>query len=292
MDADMKVRPSAIAGLWYPASATTLRETIKQFMEAADPSLPPDEDIVALIVPHAGYPYSGPVAAFAYRVIQGGRFERVVVLGPLHRPILAGRIGPVMVSGEDAYETPLGIVPVDHEFCDALAARVPLSIIRGDEEHSLEIQLPFLQDAIGSFSFVPLLLAESPEDAVDLARCRALGESLAATVTDMPRATLLIASSDLSHLPDYSKVRAHDQNLVDLVAEFDVDGMMRALSGGQVYACGGAGIVAVMAAARALGATKAHPLRYATSGDITGDQRPGVYTVGYLAAALTQVKKV
>jgi AmmeMemoRadiSam system protein B len=291
MSTDLDVRPSAIAGQWYPGSPTVLRETITRFMDAADPSLPEDEEVVGLIVPHAGYAYSGPVAAFAYRTIRGEALERVVLLGPLHRPVLSGRIGPVMTSGEIAYETPLGIIPIDRDFLNTLAERVHLTVIRADEEHSLEIQLPFLQEAIGSFRLAPLLLAESPEDAESLARCRALGEALAETVRVHPCRTLLVASSDLSHLFDYDQVRRQDRVLVDLVADFDVEGVMHALADGQAYACGGAAVVAVMAAARALEATRAYSLRYATSGDITGDRRPGVYTVGYLAAALTRKKR-
>ena len=292
MSVKLEVRPSAIAGQWYPAESVELRQMVTRLIDAAEVALPTDEEVVGLIAPHAGYLYSGPVAAYAYRTIRGQSFERVVMLGPLHRPIMIGHLAPAMVSGEDAYETPLGIVPVDQDFRQALAAHAPLGPIRADVEHSLEIQLPFLQATIGQFSFVPLLLAEPLEDANSLARTRALGKAIAATVTKLGGSTLLVASSDLSHLPDYQMVRRQDERLARLVTDYDLDGLAQALATGQVYACGGAAVVATMVAAQALGATRALPLRYATSGDITGDKRPGTYTVGYLAAAMTWPKAV
>lgn len=285
----VSVRRSAIAGAWYPGAAPALRQTIQRFFSLADvPAIA--GEIVALLSPHAGYAYSGPVAAYAYRAVQGETFARVVLAGPLHRGIPGARLGPVMTSAEAAYETPLGEVPVDRPFLNALAQRFPLTVVAGDQEHSLEIQLPFLQEALGCFAVAPLILAEAPDEEESLLRCQALGKAIAETVRASEGRTLLVASSDLTHLDDYRLVVAYDKVLEELVAAFDLEGLVEALAAGRCYACGGAAIVAVMAAARALGATRAQVLRYATSGDVTGDKRPGTYTVGYLAAAFIREK--
>ncbi len=289
MSEAVSVRRSAIAGTWYPGTPAALRQTVQRLFEQADvPDL--HGEIVALLAPHAGYAYSGPIAAQAYRAVHGQTFARVILMGPLHRPIWGARLSAVMTSSEAAYETPLGAVPLDRAFLDALARRVPITAVRGDQEHSLEIQLPFLQEALGQFHLAPLLLAEMPDDAASLAHCRVLGEAVAETAHAMEGRSLVVASSDLSHLDDYRLVVSRDKVLVDLVAAFDLDGLVQALSKGRCYACGGAAIVAAMAAARGAGATRAQVLRYAASGDITGDKRPGTYTVGYLAAAFVREK--
>jgi AmmeMemoRadiSam system protein B len=280
----ISVRRSAIAGAWYPGTAPALRQTIQRFFSSVEKPAVAGE-VVALLSPHAGYAYSGPVAAYAYRAVQGETFDRVVVAGPLHRGIPGARLEPVMTSAEAAYETPLGEVPLDRPFLNALARRFPIAVVAGDQEHSLEIQLPFLQEALGRFAVAPLILAEAPDEEESLARCLALGEAVAATARAAAGRTLLVASSDLAHLDDYRLVVAYDKVLEELIAAFDLEGLIEALVAGRCYACGGAAIVAVMAAARALGAARAQVLRYATSGDVTGDKRPGTYTVGYLAAA-------
>jgi AmmeMemoRadiSam system protein B len=245
-------------------------------------------EVVALIVPHAGYTYSGPIASHAYRAVRGEGFDRVVLMGPLHRPVAGVRLGLVLSSAEAAYETPLGIVPVDRDFLETLGHRVSLALVQGDREHSLEIQLPFLQEALGSFRLAPLLLIEAPDEMEGLQRSRSLGEAIAEAVRAAEGRTLIVASSDLSHLDDYRLVVSQDKTLVERIAAFDLDGLTQALVEGRCYACGGAAIVATMSAARALGATRAQVLRYAASGDITGDKRPGTYTVGYLAAAFVR----
>jgi hypothetical protein len=206
-----------------------------------------------------------------------------VLLGPLHRPIWGSRLGAFMVPSEDAYRTPLGDVPVDRSFIGALSERVSLTPVRMDEEHSLEIQLPFLQVSLGEFSLVPIMLGEHVGDPGAAGRLVALAAALAELVDEE---TLLVASTDLSHLDNYADVVRTDQKLVDLVAAFDVDALTRSLQTEQVHACGATGLVAAFRACQKLGATGARVLIYAASGDVTGDKRPGVYTVGYLAAAV------
>lgn len=282
-----RVRPSAIAGHWYPGNPATLRRDIERYLDAAPPRHSAGR-IFGLIAPHAGYAYSGPTAgrAFAqlrYAAARSAGFSRVVLLGPLHRPIWGARLAPFMAPRESAYRTPLGDAPIDRDFLKALGERVPLAPVEGDEEHSLEIELPFLQVALGAFTLAPIMLGEHIGDPGAAERAGQLAAALAGLIDER---TLLVASTDLSHMEDYDAVIRTDKRLVDLVAAFDVDGAAAALVSGAAQACGAVGVVIALAACRALGARGAEALQYTSSGDVTGDRRPGVYTVGYMAAVI------
>ncbi len=306
------VRPSAIAGRWYPGDAGALRREVAGFLAQVAPVELPGP-LLGLVVPHAGYAYSGPTAARAFAQVRGSGFKRVVLLGPLHRPIWGSRLGSFMAPDATAYRTPLGDVPIDREFLQALDARVGLTTVHGDEEHALEIELPFLQVALGDFSLVPIMMGDHIADPHAAERAGRLAAAVAdagyqkldagsqspvpsiQSPVPSPQSpvsgiqypdTLLVASTDLSHLEDYGAVRRTDERLVDLVNAFDVDGLREALVRGTVQACGAMGLVTVLEACRLLGARGASVLEYTTSGDVTGQRAPGVYTVGYLAAAI------
>ena len=137
------IRRSVIAGSWYPGSEDALVQAVDGYLSAVDQA-PVDGELLGLISPHAGYAYSGQTAAYAYAQLEGRAFDTVVLMGPSHR----AWVGDYAVNAEDAYQTPLGLVPVHHEFIEALAEDIPLRQIRRDVEHSLEIQLPFLQRAM------------------------------------------------------------------------------------------------------------------------------------------------
>lgn len=279
------VRPSAIAGSWYPGTAAELRRTVAGLIEqAAVPTLPAAP--LALITPHAGYNYSGPTAARAYATVLGASFRRAILMGPLHRP-LPGDIAPFMIAGEDAYSTPLGEVAVDHEFLHRIAKQVPALTMHGDQEHSLEIQLPFLQVALApDFEIAPILFGEYVGDPAALRHVEQLAETLASAIHEVEGASLLVASTDLSHLHNHRDVVTQDELLVQAVRAYDVDGLRNLLFNRQAQACGALPLLAAVQTARLLGATAIAVLGYATSGDVTGDRRPGTYTVGYLAAAI------
>jgi AmmeMemoRadiSam system protein B len=279
---DVVVRPPAVAGAWYPGSEPALRRAVEDYMAQVEPLTLPGR-VIALVSPHAGYTYSGPTAARAFAQVRGGDYRRVVLLGPLHRPIWGSRLGPFMVPTETAYRTPLGTLPLDHEFIARLARSVTLTPVQGDKEHALEIELPFLQVALGSFSLVPIMLGEHIAEPGALTRVHTLANALAALSDER---TLFVASTDLSHQSDYQAVVRTDRRLADLVSAFDVEGLTAALRAEQVQACGATGLVAVLEAARKAGARGAQVLAYAASGDVTGDKNPGSYTVGYLAAAV------
>jgi AmmeMemoRadiSam system protein B len=283
-EASRVVRPSPIAGTWYPGGQKQLQATVDGLIAKADkPALP--GAVVALISPHAGYPYSGAIAAHAYAQVQGAPLRTVALLGPDHR----GAAGAFGVADYRFFETPLGKVEVDSGLLQRLGAMIALDKIEVDEEHSLEIQLPFLQRVLGQFTLLPITMGyplmpragEAGRKACQLLS-RALVEVLAGRDD-----VLLVASTDLSHLYDYHQVVRYDRLFTTLVAQFDADKLSEALSAGQCHACGGAAVVTVMMVAKARGARSATVLAYANSGDVTGRKTTGDYTVGYAAAAIT-----
>jgi AmmeMemoRadiSam system protein B len=192
------------------------------------------------------------------------------------------------VSTEGAYETPLGLVPLDQDLIADLAQRVPLQRLRRDAEHSLEIQLPFLQRQLGGFRLVPIMMsADDPAVAQRLAS--ALAEIIAGHEGSRG-SILLVASSDLHHIENYEEVVRRDQAVTDAVAAYDLETLTRVLMDRHCTVCGRMPILTALHAARTLGADTARVLHHTTSGDVTGDRRPGQYTVGYMAAAVYKAR--
>jgi AmmeMemoRadiSam system protein B len=206
--------------------------------------------------------------------VEGQHYEVVAIVAPNHRIV---NYAPFLTTAHAAYGTPLGEVPVAEELLAALDERLGLSRVRRDEEHSLEIQLPFLQVALaGEFQLLPVMLNDLSSDV-----CHNLGEALADLLRE--RNALLVASTDLSHFYDGETAAGLDSVVTERIAALDPEGLLDVLEKGQGKACGGGPTVAVMLAARALGADRARLLKYATSGDVTGDY---FRVVGYAAAAL------
>jgi hypothetical protein len=233
--------------------------------------------LVALISPHAGLRYSGPVAAHAYARLRGQRDLTVVLVGPSHRVHFEG----VSVYARGAFATPLGEIPIDEPVAEALLAADEVLLDEPSphrDEHSLEMQLPFLQHLVPGLRIVPLLMGSQERGEVD-ALAGALGRALRG------RDVLLVASSDLSHYHPAAVANALDAKVVDDVARFDPEGLMSRLESHRGHACGGGPMVAVMRAARERGAANAAILRYADSGDAGDGDKSRV--VGYLAAALS-----
>ena len=165
------VRPSPIAGQWYPGAPDLLRDRVRSFLDSADVE-PLDGCMVALVSPHAGHTYSGGVAAHAYRLVQGLRYDVVAIVAPNHR---IPNYAPYLTTGHSAYWTPLGEVPLADELIALLDTRLGLSPVQRDEEHSIEIHLPFLQVALSEgFQLLPVMLNDQSREA-----CYALGEALA-----------------------------------------------------------------------------------------------------------------
>jgi MEMO1 family protein len=226
-----------------------------------------------MIVPHAGYAYSGPTAARAYSRLTRGSYDTVVIVAPSHREFFEG----VSVYDGDAYATPLGIVRVDPGLRDEILAAAPFVHASHEghgAEHAVEVHLPFLQSVLGGFSFLPLVVGhQTPET------CFALGEALGHVLRT--RKALIIASTDLSHFHSDTEAREIDARTIIDVETFDFRMLMSHLAEGSAEACGGGPAVAVMTALKSLGATRVEVVEYATSGDVTGDLRR---VVGYLSA--------
>ena len=267
-----EVRRPAVAGSFYPADPKTLSRQVRDFLSRA----PREElagEIIALVSPHAGYMYSGQVAAHGFKLVEGMKFDAVVVVAPSHRALFQG----ASVYDRGGYETPLGILPVDKELCRKLMEENDLIrfIPQGhSQEHSIEVQLPFLQEVIGKFNLVPVVMGDQ-----SYRTCEVVGQAIARTIKG--KKVLLVASTDLSHFHPYEKAVSLDQLILEDLRSFDAQKLSQDLEAGKGEACGGGPVIAVMVAAKQLGANRARVLKYLNSGDVTGD-RSGV--VGYAAA--------
>jgi len=268
------IRRAAVAGTWYPGKAETLIGAVDAYCAAVVPASL-EGVLTGVIAPHAGLIYSGPVAACAYRQLEGRSYDVIVLVGPSHHVGFEG----VSIVPRGAFQTPLGDVAISEEDGAALLAATP--VIREvpsahQREHSLEMQLPFLQRLLPGTPIVPLVMGHQTPHTI-----AALADALAEALE--PRRALLVASTDLSHYHDALRAAQLDHVIVDGVARFDPEAIERALAKFPDHACGGGPLVAVMRAARALGAADARVLRYADSGDVSGNKRE---VVGYMAAVL------
>lgn len=274
------VRRSILAGSWYPGRPETLRGDIETYFRNVPEREIPGR-VIGLVAPHAGYVYSGQVAAHAYKLIRDASYEKVIVISPSHRMHFDG----VAVWRGAGYETPLGVVPVDQELAESLlAADGPVAEIPAahEREHALEIQLPFLQAALGEFTFVPLVMGNQDEPT-----CRRLAEVIAAALAG--REALVVGSSDLSHFHSHDEAVRLDSVVLDHLKSFSPDGLLRDLARHRCEACGGGPAAVTMMAARALGADRAELLKYADSGDVTGDRRE---VVGYASAVFYAASRI
>lgn len=274
------VRPSAVAGSWYPATEARLSAAVDAHLASA--AL---DEVArcprAIIAPHAGLMYSGPVAAYAYTLVRQCRYTAAVLVGPSHFVGFQG----VSIWPRGEWGTPLGAVKVADSLADALAAESRAIIehpAAHGREHSLEMQLPFVARLLPGVPIVPLVMGHQQRETA-----MALGDALARAITSHrtrnPGDILLVASSDLSHYEDAATASRLDAVVVRHVEALDADGLMDALEREPRHACGGGPMVSVLRAAALLGGTRARVLRYADSGDVSGDKSS---VVGYLAAAI------
>ena len=267
-----KIRRSVIAGSWYPGNPSVLRGDIGLYFKKVPDREVPGE-VIGLVVPHAGYMYSGQVAAYAYKLVYGKKYDVVILIGPSHRVAFRG----VSVYPQGGYETPLGVVPVDHEIAAEIIKATDVVVDyppAHEQEHSLEIQLPFLQVALGEFNFVPLVMGEQSREV-----CHKLASAIHQVSRD--RRVLLVASTDLSHFYEYEQARRIDAAVVDSIRKNDAEELLKKLDQKKAEACGGGPMVTMMLAVKLLGAGESELLRYANSGDITGDKSS---VVGYASA--------
>ena len=266
------LRRAAVAGSWYPSDARALAAEVDRYLDAAGSSTP--GELLAIVAPHAGLLYSGPIAAHAYRQLAGREVEVAVLVGPSHYVGFDG----VAIYEHGAFETPFGPVPIAENCASVIAlasSRVrehPTAHVR---EHSLEMQLPFLKRVLPDAAIVPLVMGRQSRDTV-----YALADAL---ITGLKgRKAVLIASTDLSHYQHAATAAKWDGKVIGYVERFDPGGLMSTLEAFPDHACGGGPTVSVMLAAKALGARDARVLKYGDSGDVSGDKDA---VVGYMAAA-------
>jgi AmmeMemoRadiSam system protein B len=278
MQNTLDLRPSPIAGTWYEGKPDTLKRNIDEYLDNAElPKL--SGDVIAVVAPHAGHRYSGAVAGYAFAALRNRAPDLVAVISPMHHPYSQRLI----TSSHDAYSTPLGTITIDISAIEELDAVLHadlgfgLSAVPRDPEHSLEIELPFLQRALTSdFKLLPIMVrAQDPRVS------EGLGKALASVLRDKNYA--LVASTDLSHFYDQETANKLDREMLRQIESFSPEGVFEAERTGKGFACGHAAVAAVLRASKELGADMVKVLHYATSGDVTGDYS-GV--VGYGAVAI------
>jgi AmmeMemoRadiSam system protein B len=284
MNRSDSIRKPAVAGSFYPGDPHVLRNQITNMMAKAQKP-PPDEigtgRVLGLMVPHAGHVYSGQIAAYGYKLIEGSNIRTAVVISPSHMELF--QFASVF-SGE-AYATPLGSIPVDHTLADKVASQNQL-VRRSDRghlqdhlpqrEHALEVQLPFLQGVLGNIHIVPIVMGDQSWEI-----CEALGKSLAPVMALSD--VLVIASSDLSHFHSYEEAERLDGNFRATLEKMNPEELYNAVHRRDCEACGAGPVIAMLIAGLEAGARACRILRAANSGDVTGDRSS---VVGYTAAAL------
>lgn len=270
------VRHPAVSGLFYPDLRAVLTRNVDELVLRAA-SKPARGKLRGVIAPHAGYVYSGYTAAIAYKLLKEQSYDSVIIIGPSHREYFDG----VSICAGDAFETPLGAVGIDHEMRDRLVhewGAISVTETGHMAEHSIEVQLPFLQRVLGSFSFVPIVMGDQRRE-----HCDRLADAISKSCAG--RNVLLIASSDLSHYHPYKTAVELDRLVLEKIELYDEEGLMKQLEANEVEACGGGPIVTVMKASRQLGANSSRILHYCNSGDVSGEKDA---VVGYVSAALFQ----
>jgi AmmeMemoRadiSam system protein B len=274
------VRPSPIAGSWYPSDPAMLASEIQAYIDQAVPP-PVTGEVVGLIAPHAGYFYSGATAGYGYRTVLGKSFDHCVIFSPLHDYLPYDLI----TSAHSAYGTPLGKVMVDHELITVISEKIQkrtgtsLQHMANDREHSLEIQLPFLQQVLASpFTLVPIMV-RTHEPGLLKNTAQAVAEGLTGLNV------LLVASTDLSHFYSERDANDLDAQMLKQMTDFSPEGVLKAESCGEGFACGAGAVAVMLWTAQFMGASKATLLHYSTSAAASGDS---TRVVGYGALAITR----
>ncbi|MDI6718569.1 MAG: AmmeMemoRadiSam system protein B [Methanomicrobiales archaeon] len=261
----MKTRPSSVAGMFYPGEPRHLEQLLARFFAGGEPGI----DARGIVAPHAGYVYSGEVAGCAFRALRpdfGGTF---VVIGPSHRGYLSS-------ASAIPWETPLGIVDIDRELVEAIG--IGVDEVSHRQEHSLETQMPFIKYRFPRARIAPIMMGDQ-----DLESALGVAEDILQGIRQTERDVRIVASSDFSHYVPHETAKRNDLYAIDALKTLDIPAFYERISIREVTACGYGPIAAMCTVARELGATRADLLKYATSGDVTGDFAS---VVGYAAIAV------
>jgi len=260
------VRHPAVAGRFYPRDRDTLLKDVQSYLSPKAATAP----ALGCIAPHAGYLYSGAVAGAVYAKVDLP--QRCIVLCPNH----TGKGRPLAIMSSGAWETPLGLAPIDSPLADALKKRFPL--LTEDEnahrnEHAIEVELPFLQARRPDFTFVPIALGTGQFDILEK-----LGEAVADEVQAQDERILVVASSDMNHYENDAVTRVKDHKAIERMLALDARGLFDVVMREEISMCGFGPAVVMLTATKRLGATSAELIKYATSGDVSGDRE---MVVGY-----------
>jgi len=269
-----KARPPAVAGAFYPNDPAELREMIDRFLEEAPATTVPGRPI-AVIVPHAGYIYSAPTAAAGFTAVAGNSYDTVIVIGPSHHYAFDGSA----IYADGPYRTPLGDVAPDTELIDAIVKngeRITKNALVHLPEHSVEVEVPFLQVILGNFRIVPIVMGNPSR-----ASCEDLAQAIAKSVGT--KRVLIVASSDLSHYHARGEARTLDGVFREFLENNDAEGLYDAAVTRKTEACGMGPVVTALMAAKALGSTGVVVTKYDDSGTETGDTSA---VVGYISAVV------
>lgn len=269
-----EIRKPTVAGLFYPEDANELKELILSLLQKNKPTKRYN-NIVGIISPHAGYIYSGKSAAVAYNVLKdNSNFETVIILSPSHQKYFKGS----SIYNGDAYETPLGEIPIDKTLSKDIVDNCKTISFGNDghrEEHALEVQLPFLQVINNNFSIVPIVIGDQ-----NIQYLQELSKILSEVIDDK---TIIVASSDLSHFHSKDKAAELDNIIINRINNFEYPELYNDLANGICEACGGGGIVALLETADIIGRNSAEILSHTDSGDVSNDNSS---VVGYLSAVI------
>jgi len=266
-------RTPAVADMFYPGDRGRLKEQIDSFVKP----IPEPKTVRAAISPHAGYMYSGRVAGAVFSQIRIP--EAVVILGPNHRGVGA----PVALAASGTWEMPLGPVPINEEIADLILKASPPGLKIEDDpqahamEHSIEVQVPFLQVLRHDVSIVPIALSH-----VDYHACQEIGQAVAQAVRDYGKEVLLVASTDMTHYEPQEAAQTKDRLAIERIVDLDPKGLYETVARHGISMCGVIPTTIVLEASRMLGATRAELVQYATSGDVTGDYAQVVGYAGFI----------
>jgi len=276
------IREPTVAGMFYKLNPDKLREQIKScFSRELGPSKIEEQDFKACVVPHAGYTYSGPIAAHVYAKIKKANY---IIIGPNHRP--SGNKYAIMKTG--IWKTPLGKARINEEVAEKLMKKCPLlknDLISHQPEHSIEVQLPFLQYRFeDDFTFIPIVVTNYSPTRDFLKDCQVLGKTIADVVKGQEDDWIVISSSDFSHYVPYEEAYETDKYVIKSIAKLDEEEFFDRVQEKNASICGYGGIATTMVAAKELGSKKGKLLKYATSGDVIGDRSQ---VVGYGSVILS-----
>jgi AmmeMemoRadiSam system protein B len=268
------IREPSVSGTFYPANPEILKADIEGYLKKASVKVRPD-NIIGLVSPHAGYMYSGQTAAYGYKAISGARYDTVIIVAPSHQSFFYG----AAVLDRGGYRTPLGVASIDEGLADRLVSGGEL--VKADDrvhrgEHSIEVQIPFLQTVLDDFLIVPLILGMSQDTLYSLQLADLIHECI-----DKNKRYLIVGSTDLSHYYPYDLAKELDNEAIALIKKYDIEGLDRELPRGKYEACGAGSVLTAMAFSQKLGATRSELLDYKNSGDVTGDMSS---VVGYLSS--------